>query len=161
MTSTVTARADARLAAADWEAVTRDLDERGGALLPPLLTAAEAARLRELYDQPGRFRSTVDMARHRFGEGQYRYFATPYPEPIERLEQALYPRLLPSPATGGKSSGGRRRGRTPWTNGSRCATRRDRSGRRRSCSATDRATGTPCTVIFTATWSSRCRWSST
>ena len=35
------------------------------------------------------------MARHRFGEGQYRYFASPYPEPIEELKQALYPRLLP------------------------------------------------------------------
>ena len=35
------------------------------------------------------------MGRHRFGEGEYRYFNTPYPEPIERLKQALYPRLLP------------------------------------------------------------------
>jgi hypothetical protein len=35
------------------------------------------------------------MGRHRFGEGEYRYFHTPYPEPIERLKQALYPRLLP------------------------------------------------------------------
>ena len=35
------------------------------------------------------------MGRHRFGEGEYRYFAAPYPEPVERLKQALYPRLLP------------------------------------------------------------------
>jgi len=35
------------------------------------------------------------MARHRFGEGQYRYFKTPYPEPIEQLKHALYPHLLP------------------------------------------------------------------
>jgi hypothetical protein len=35
------------------------------------------------------------MGRHRFGEGEYRYFKAPYPEPVERLKQALYPRLLP------------------------------------------------------------------
>jgi hypothetical protein len=35
------------------------------------------------------------MSRHRFGSGEYRYFAVPYPEPVERLKQALYPRLLP------------------------------------------------------------------
>jgi hypothetical protein len=84
-----------RVDSADWQAVAAELDEYGGALLPPLLTREEAARLRGLYHDPGRFRSTVNMARHRFGEGEYRYFATPYPEPVERLKQALYPRLLP------------------------------------------------------------------
>ena len=62
---------------------------------PALLTPAEAEQLRGLYGQDRRFRSTITMSRHRFGEGEYRYFATPYPEPVERLKQALYPRLLP------------------------------------------------------------------
>jgi hypothetical protein len=84
-----------RVNAADWAAVATELDAYGGALLPPLLTPGEAKQLRGLYDQPRRFRSTVNMARHQFGEGEYRYFATPYPEPVERLKQALYPRLLP------------------------------------------------------------------
>jgi uncharacterized protein len=35
------------------------------------------------------------MGRHRFGEGEYRYFERPFPEPIEELKQALYPHLLP------------------------------------------------------------------
>ena len=35
------------------------------------------------------------MGTYRFGEGEYRYFARPYPEPVEQLKQALYPRLLP------------------------------------------------------------------
>jgi hypothetical protein len=47
-----------------------------------------------MYDDD-RFRSTVDMARHRFGAGEYRYFRALYPELIERLKQALYPQLLP------------------------------------------------------------------
>ena len=86
---------ESRVAAGDWARITTELDEYGGALLPRLLTAAETAELRGLYDDLSRFRSTVDMARHRFGRGEYRYFRTPYPEPVRRLKEALYPRLVP------------------------------------------------------------------
>jgi uncharacterized protein len=85
----------ARVAAADWDAVGRELDDLGCALLPQLLTPAECARIAGLYDRPGHFRATIDMARHRFGEGQYRYFAAPFPEPVGALRHALYGRLLP------------------------------------------------------------------
>lgn len=78
----------------DWASTAAELDLSGGALLPRLVTDEQAAALRDMYDDD-RFRSTVDMARHRFGEGQYRYFRAPYPAPIEDLKQALYPRLLP------------------------------------------------------------------
>ena len=84
-----------RVDGGDWEAITAEVNELGGALLPPLLTPAEAAELRSLYADHRLFRSTIDMSRHRFGEGEYRYFRTPYPEPVERLKQALYPRLVP------------------------------------------------------------------
>jgi hypothetical protein len=84
-----------RVDSGDWDAITAEVDEYGGALLPKLVTAAETARLRKLYADDSLFRSTVDMAPKRYGAGQYRYFHAPYPEPIERLKQALYPRLLP------------------------------------------------------------------
>jgi len=84
-----------RVDSGDWEAIAAEVNSLGGALLPELLTPGEAAEIRGLYEQPGYFRSTVDMARHRFGAGEYRYFKSPYPEPVERLKQALYPRLLP------------------------------------------------------------------
>ena len=84
-----------RVDAADWESITAELNALGGALLPPLLTGREAEQVRELYEDPGHFRSTINMGRHRFGEGEYRYFKTPYPEAVERLKQALYPHLLP------------------------------------------------------------------
>jgi uncharacterized protein len=84
-----------RVDSGDWAGIAAELNAYGGALLPRLLTPAEAEGLRGLYGQPGRFRSTVNMGRHRFGEGEYRYFAAPYPEPVERLKQALYLRLLP------------------------------------------------------------------
>ncbi|GBE64831.1 hypothetical protein MFM001_12930 [Mycobacterium sp. MFM001] len=83
-----------RVAAADWDAVTAAVDDHGGALLPRLLTRAEAVKLRKLYVRDELFRKTIDMQRHRYGAGEYRYFHAPYPEPIEELKQALYPRLL-------------------------------------------------------------------
>jgi hypothetical protein len=84
-----------RVAAVDWDAVAAEMDEHGGALLPPLLTPGECARIAGLYDEPTRFRATIDMRRHRFGSGQYRYFAAPFPEPVGTLRNELYPRLLP------------------------------------------------------------------
>lgn len=84
-----------RVAAADWAEVAAELDAYGGALLPALLTADEAVELRGMYDDDELFRSTIDMARHRFGQGEYRYLRAPYPQPVEQLKQALYPRLLP------------------------------------------------------------------
>jgi hypothetical protein len=84
-----------RVESGDWPAITAEVNSYGGALLPQLLTPREAAGMRQLYEQDERFRSTVNMGRHRFGEGQYKYFRAPYPEPVERLKQALYPRLLP------------------------------------------------------------------
>jgi hypothetical protein len=98
MTTLKTTRTDpwrCRVDAGDWPAITAEINEYGGARLPQLLTPSEAAQIRALYDRPDCFRSTINMARYRFGEGQYRYFTTPYPEPIERLKQALYPHLLP------------------------------------------------------------------
>jgi hypothetical protein len=84
-----------RVAAADWAAVTSEVDTHGCALLPQLLTPPEAAGIAALYDDASRFRATIDMQRYRFGQGEYRYFAAPFPEAVEQLRQALYPRLLP------------------------------------------------------------------
>ncbi len=84
-----------RVDAGDWDAITAEVNDFGGALLPKLLTKTESHNIRSLYPDDALFRTTIDMARYRFGEGEYRYFEQPYPEPIEALKQALYPRLLP------------------------------------------------------------------
>ena len=88
-------RWEQRVDSRDWNAITAEVNDYGGALLPRLLTDAETESIRSLYEDGRRFRSTIDMSRYRFGAGEYRYFKTPYPEPVERLKQALYPRLLP------------------------------------------------------------------
>lgn len=84
-----------RVDSGDWPAITQELNEYGGGLLPQLLDGKETAQIRGLYPRDDLFRSTITMGRHRFGEGEYRYLRAPYPKPIEELKQALYPRLLP------------------------------------------------------------------
>ena len=84
-----------RVEAADWDTIGGELDSYGCALIGPLLSADEAAGIAALYGDDSRFRSTVDMRRYRFGEGEYRYFAEPFPDAVVALKHALYPRLLP------------------------------------------------------------------
>jgi hypothetical protein len=39
------------------------------------------------------FRSRIDMARYRFGQGDYKYFANPLPAIVQDLRTAFYPAL--------------------------------------------------------------------
>ena len=71
------------------------LDRDGYAVLPGLLSAATCGELMALYDDRNAFRSRVVMARHGFGEGEYKYLAYPLPDVVERLRQALYPAVAP------------------------------------------------------------------
>ena len=75
--------------------IAEELDAHGCAPTGPLLTPGECATVAALYDEPDRFRTTIDMARYRFGRGQYRYFDHPLPEIVNELRHLLYPRLLP------------------------------------------------------------------
>lgn len=99
-----------RVDGTDWCSVQADLDALGCAITGQLLTAGEAAEIAGLYSDASRFRSTVNMSRHRFGKGEYRYFAQPYPEAVVALKHALYPRLLPI----ARDWWGRLGRRAPW-----------------------------------------------
>lgn len=83
------------MAAIDPEMLERDLAENGFALTAPLLDAADCAGLRALFDEPRRFRKTVDMARHAYGSGLYRYFDYPLPAQVARLRRHCYAALAP------------------------------------------------------------------
>jgi hypothetical protein len=82
-----------RAAAIDWADVGARMDRDGFAKLPALLTPDECVMLRDLYPDDTHFRSRVDMARHRFGEGEYKYLTYPLPETVQALRTALYPPL--------------------------------------------------------------------
>ena len=96
MASELRTRIARRLTRVDWGRVEAALDGVGFALVPRLLTGRECSGLAKLFDEDARFRSTVEMARHRFGEGRYRYFAAPLPPLVGALREALYARLVPT-----------------------------------------------------------------
>jgi hypothetical protein len=83
-----------RVNALPWSDLRTLLNDSGFAVTPPLLSADECQELSDLFDA-GRFRSTIDMARHRFGDGRYRYFEHPLPEAITALRQSFYRHLAP------------------------------------------------------------------
>lgn len=84
-----------RVVAIDWKATYADLDAQGWSVLPNLLATAECNAVAKMYADDGRlFRSRIVMARHGFGQGEYRYFAYPLPELIQGLRTAIYPYLM-------------------------------------------------------------------
>ena len=84
-----------RIDALDRQAVEQSLWDRGYAKTSPLLTADECNKLVALYRQDEKFRSRIDMARYRFGVGEYKYFADPLPLLVQQLREQMYPLLAP------------------------------------------------------------------
>jgi uncharacterized protein len=82
-----------RIEGLDWDELAARLDNDGFAQTPPVLAASDCKVLAAQFDDDAHFRSTIDMRRHRFGEGQYKYFDAPLPEPIEQARHAFYPPL--------------------------------------------------------------------
>jgi hypothetical protein len=89
-----------RVDTADWDAITVEVNNVGCALTPQLLTAPDTTQITGLYDRAELFRSTINMGRHRFGEGEYRYFKRPFPDlPIARDWYTKLGRPTPWPDT--------------------------------------------------------------
>ena len=86
---------DERVDRLDWPAIAAGLDDLGCASAGPVLSTDECRTLADLYAEDARFRSTIDMARYRFGEGEYRYFDHPLPDLVTGLRAAFWPHLLP------------------------------------------------------------------
>jgi len=82
-----------RVAALDWQTISKRLDSDAYGLVPALLTRDECQELAALYALDKGFRSRVVMARHNFGRGEYKYFAYPLPRLVADLRTALYPPL--------------------------------------------------------------------
>ena len=93
-----------------WADIAAGLDDVGVGPTGSVLTVGECRSLVDVYGDDSRFRSTIDMARHRFGEGQYRYFDHPLPDVVTELRAAFWPHLLPIARTWAE-----RRGQpAPW-----------------------------------------------
>jgi uncharacterized protein len=82
-----------RISALNWNKLHESLSEFGYAMTPALLTREECDRLVASYADERLFRSRIDMARYRFGIGDYKYFADPLPEIVQELRSGFYPYL--------------------------------------------------------------------
>ena len=85
--------AEERVAQLDWARISDDLDAQGSAVAGNLLSRDECAAISSLYTNDAAFRSTIVMARHGFGKGEYKYFSYPLPELIAGLRDAFYAQL--------------------------------------------------------------------
>ena len=78
-----------------WPEIHASLWNTGFGRMGRLLTQSQCEQVRDLYNDASRFRSRIDMARYRFGQGEYQYFAHPLPPLVAALREALYRRLAP------------------------------------------------------------------
>ena len=82
-----------RIARLDWRQIRAAITSNGFARIPNLLAPGECREIAALFDTEPPFRARIDMARFRFGEGEYRYFAYPLPRLVALLRAGLYPPL--------------------------------------------------------------------
>ncbi len=82
-----------RLAQYNWTHIEAQLWAFGYAHLPSVLTPDECDDLVQLYPDTSHFRSRIDMARFRFGIGEYKYFDAPLPQMVQTLRVEAYPPL--------------------------------------------------------------------
>jgi hypothetical protein len=74
----------------DPAALEAALDERGHAVVRGAIPPAAAAELANRFDEHHWFRTTIDMERHGYGRGTYRYFAAPVPPDVAAMRADLY-----------------------------------------------------------------------
>lgn len=82
-----------RFANLPWPEIHAGLWDRGYGRIGIILNRSECEELRSLYGKPELFRSRIDMARFRFGRGEYQYFADPIPPLVTQLRESLYAHL--------------------------------------------------------------------
>jgi hypothetical protein len=76
-----------------WNDALSGLWSVGYGRLGKLLSPRQCDGLRSLYGEADLFRSRIEMARFRFGRGEYQYFAYPLPSLVEKLRHELYSQL--------------------------------------------------------------------
>ena len=58
-----------------------------------MLSARQCTEVAGYYSDDSRFRARIDMARHGFGRGEYKYFKYPLPDIVQQVRLAMYPEL--------------------------------------------------------------------
>ena len=79
----------------DWGSTHQNLNKKGYAIIPNVLSSEECQHIVSLYDDHALYRNIVNMERYRFGKGEYKYFNYPLPLTIRSLRAILYQHLVP------------------------------------------------------------------
>jgi hypothetical protein len=77
----------------NWNNITGEMNDRGYATIPNVLTSAECDELIARYNNEALYRKTISMERYRFGLGEYKYYQYPLPPVIQQLRESVYPKL--------------------------------------------------------------------
>ncbi len=72
-----------------WQIET-DLNQQGYVIIKGLVGEQDCLTLSGSYGEEEPFRSRVIMARHGFGQGEYKYFSYPLPDLVAELRSTLY-----------------------------------------------------------------------
>ncbi|MBD1386132.1 2OG-Fe(II) oxygenase [Mucilaginibacter rigui] len=83
-----------RIAAINWEQITRTLHHKGFVIVKGILNKQECDTLIDNYDT-GNYRKTVSLDRYRYGSGEYKYYDYPLPHLINELRENVYPSIAP------------------------------------------------------------------
>jgi len=73
-----------------------ELLNRGFVALKKAISAEQCDEIMGWYYQTDLYRTTINMARYRFGEGEYKYFQYPMPHLLANLREQLYELLVPA-----------------------------------------------------------------
>lgn len=84
-----------RLQDIPWDLLAWEMNEKGYAHIPDILTKKECVSLTDLYSKEELYRKTIKMERYRFGAGEYKYFRYPLPDLLQEIRQTVYPYLAP------------------------------------------------------------------
>jgi hypothetical protein len=86
---------DRRFCQLDWALIAENMCSSGFALTPVILSESECRTMASMFDDDKLFRKVIDMAKHSYGSGVYKYFKYPLPEPILDLRRTIYQYLAP------------------------------------------------------------------
>jgi uncharacterized protein len=83
-----------KLSAMNWGDISQDMNQKGYAILPNILSKKDCKSLIGNYNAPI-YRKMVVMERYRFGLGEYKYFNYPLPDLVQTIRETIYPNLAP------------------------------------------------------------------
>lgn len=76
-----------------WGQLETSLTRQGFCKIPGVFTAKTCGALRNMFHNDDLFAKTVVMNKESFGDGVYRYFASPIPELVDAIRRIVYPHV--------------------------------------------------------------------